>query len=50
MKYRRLPDYPVEHNFVYAFGCGLCCADLEIELPLEYPESCGNMSKSGVGV
>lgn len=47
MKRKRLSDYGVEHNVVYAFDCVSCCADLEIEIGLEYPESCANMSKSG---
>lgn len=49
MKHHLL-KYSVEHNAVYAFDCVSGCADLEIEVVLEYPESCANMSKSGVGI
>ncbi len=50
MKHYRLPDYPGELTLLYAFDCVSCCADLEIEVLLEYPESCANMSKSGGGI
>lgn len=50
MKHHRLLEYSVEYKAVYAFDCVSGCADLEIEIVLEYPESCANMSKSGVRI